>query len=192
MENLVFATGNQRKIAEATETLRHYGVSIEARRVEIHEIQHHDSSEVTKAKAIAAYEAIGGPVVVSDTSWSIPALGGFPGAYMKDIAAWLQPEDWAALMLRHTDKRILCHEHVAYYDGRTIQHFQADYEGYFVDEPRGRDHAEESFEKMVVLYGDKTMAEQLAEGDIASAGEELAHWKQFGEWYTEKLHDTDR
>lgn len=29
----------------------------------------------------------------------------------------------------------------------------------------------ESFERTVVLYGDKTMAEQLAQGDIASAGE---------------------
>lgn len=27
-----------------------------------------------------------------------------------------------------------------------------------------------------------TMAEQLAEGDIASAGESLEHWKQLGEW----------
>lgn len=29
------------------------------------------------------------------------------------------------------------------------------------------------------------MAEQLAQGDIASAGESLDHWKQFGEWLTE-------
>lgn len=183
MKTVLFATGNTRKITEATETLRPLEIEIIARKVTIDEIQHSDPAEVTKAKVKAAYAVLGEPVVVSDTSWSIPALGGFPGAYMKDIGAWLQAEDWVALMARHSDKRILCHEHVAYYDGVTLRHFQADYEGYFIDTPRGRDHNEESFEKVVVLNGDKTMAEQLAGGDIASAGTVLMHWLQFGEWY---------
>ena len=184
MKRILFATGNSRKIAEANHTLARFGIEVVSRRVEIEEIQQRDPIEVTKAKAVAAYKTAGEPVVVSDTSWSIPALGGFPGAYMKDIAAWLAPEDWVSLMNRHEDKRIFCHEHVAYYDGALLQHFQADYEGRFVDTPRGRDHDEESFEKLVILYGNKTMAEQLADGDIASAGEDLRHWELFGEWFS--------
>lgn len=184
MKQVVFATSNARKIAEAKGALAVYGIEVVPQRVEADEIQHRDPKEVAKAKAIAAYDTLGQPVVVSDTSWSIPALGGFPGAYMKDIAAWLQPEDWIALLSQYSDKRIFCHEHVAYYDGASLQHFQTDYEGYFIDTPRGRDHREESFEKLVVLYGTKTMAEQLAEGEIASAGEDLKHWSQFGEWFS--------
>ena len=184
MKRILFATGNSRKIAEANHTLARFGIEVLSQRVEIEEIQHRDPVEVTKAKAVAAFNATGEPVVVSDTSWSIPALGGFPGAYMKDISAWLAPEDWVGLMGRHLDKRIFCHEHVAYYDGTLLQHFQADYEGYFVDTPRGRDHNEESFEKLVILYGNKTMAEQLADGEIASAGEDLRHWELFGEWFS--------
>ena len=186
MKQVVFATGNPRKISEANGSLAAYSIEVIAKKVEIDEIQHRDSIEVTKAKAIAAYEALLRPVVVSDTSWSIPALGGFPGAYMKDIAAWLKPEDWVALMSRHDDARIFCHEHVAYYDGVTLQHFQSDYEGYFIDTPRGRNHGEESFEKLVILYGDKTMAEQLGDGEIASAGEDLQHWAQFGDWFSNR------
>lgn len=184
MKQVLFATGNSRKIAEANHTLARFGIEVLSQRVEIEEIQHRDPVEVTKAKAVASYNATGEPTVVSDTSWSIPALRGFPGAYMKDIAAWLAPEDWVGLMSRHEDKRIFCHEHVAYYDGTLLQHFQADYEGRFVDTPRGRDHDEESFEKLAILYGDKTMAEQLADGDIASAGEDLRHWELFGEWFS--------
>ena len=59
----------------------------------------------------------------------------------------------------------------------------ATYKGVFVNEPRGRVDESESFERVVVLYGKMTMAESLAQGDIASAGEGLAHWQQFGEWY---------
>ncbi|MFZ1360562.1 MAG: non-canonical purine NTP pyrophosphatase [Candidatus Saccharimonadales bacterium] len=183
MKQVVFATSNQRKIAEATETLGLYGIAVTARTAAIDEIQHPDSSEVTKAKARAAFAVLATPVVVADTSWSIPALGGFPGAYMKDTNVWLQPEDWVSLMSRHDDKRILCHEHVAYYDGTTLEHFHAEYTGYFIDTPRGRDRDDESFEKVVILYGNKTMAEQLEAGELASAGEELAHWHRFGEWY---------
>lgn len=186
MKQLIFATGNARKIAEANQFLLPYGIEVLPRKVSIDEIQHRDPMKVTQAKAKAAFMQLHSPVVVSDTSWSIPVLGGFPGAYMKDIAAWLEPEDWVALMSRHEDKRIFCHEHVAYYDGSESQHFQADYEGYFVSIPRGRDHDEESFEKLVVLYGDKTMAERLADGEIASAGEELLHWKLFGEWFSSR------
>lgn len=180
---IAFATGNSRKIAEATVTLADYDIEIVPIKVEIDEIQHHDPVEITKAKARAAYEVAKQPVVVSDTSWRIPALGGFPGGYMKDIAAWLQPADWLNLMATHDDRSIMCLEHIAYFDGTNLQHFEAEYEGVFINEERGRDDESESFEKVVILYGDKTMAEQLEGGEIASAAEELRHWKKFGEWY---------
>lgn len=184
MKQLIFATGNSRKINEASSILSQYNVKFESRKINIDEIQHHDPTEITKAKAKAAFAEIMQPVVVSDTSWSIPALGGFPGGYMKDTANWWQAQDWLNIMAGHDDKRILCLEHVAFYDGNTLMHFEATYEGRFIDEARGRSDDSESFERVVILYGTKTMAEQLADGDIASAGEDLVHWRQFGEWYS--------
>ncbi len=186
MSKVLFATGNSRKIQEATDTLALYSISVEPVKIEIDEIQHVDPAEITKAKARAAYSVTHQPVVVSDTSWSIPALGGFPGGYMKDVAAWWQQEDWHALMQRHADKTIYCLEHVAYCDGDTVMHFEERYTGHFIDEPRGALEDYESFESLVVLYGEQTMAEQLEAGNIASAGEELGHWRQFGEWYSHK------
>lgn len=184
MKEILFATGNSRKIKEATETLAAFGVVPKSILVDIDEIQHSDPAEIVKAKARAAYEVAHAPVVVSDTSWEVPVLGGFPGGYMKDVSSWFDAEDWLSLIARHDDRTIYCHEHVAYFDGENLQHFVAKYKGHFVDQARGRIDDSESFERVVVLYGDKTMAEQLADGDIASAGEELFHWKQFGEWYS--------
>ena len=183
MKTILFATGNARKIHEANATLQSFDVSVKPIKVEIDEIQHADPAEIAKAKARAAYTATGQPIVVSDTSWSVPALGGFPGGYMKDVSAWLTAENWIDLMRPQTDKRMLCMEHVAYFDGNTLKHFVETYEGYFVDSPRGRTDDDESIERVVVLYGNETMAEQLARGEIASAGESLGHWKQFGYWY---------
>lgn len=181
MKDIVFATGNSRKIQEANETLSPYHITVSVQPVEIDEIQHHDPAEITKAKARSAYGALGKPVVVQDTSWNIPALGGFPGGYMKDVAHWFTTEDWLALMARHADRSIICLEHVAYFDGENIQHFEARYEGYFVDEPRGLDG--NSLDKTVSLFDGKTMSEMQDEGKVASAAIELGHWKQFGEWY---------
>lgn len=183
MKEIIFATGNSRKIEEANKTLKDYNIVVKPIKIDIDEIQHQDSTEITKAKAIAAYELTHQPVVVSDTSWEIPALGGFPGGYMKDVSDWFDAKDWISLMSRHDDKTIYCHEHIAYFDGEELRHFVSTYKGKFTDEPRGRVDASMSIERVVILYGDRTMAEQLANGSIASAGEVLDHWKQFGEWF---------
>lgn len=183
MKEILFATGNLRKIQEANNTLMDFGIKVVPVKVDIDEIQHRDSSEITKAKAIAAYGVVRRPVVVSDTSWEIPALGGFPSGYMKDVSAWFDAQDWLSLMSRHDDKTIYCHENLAYFDGERLEYFKATYAGKFVDEARGRIDDEESVERVVVLYGDQTMAEQSGNGGIASAGEVLEHWQQFGEWF---------
>jgi len=183
MKQVLFATGNLRKIQEASKTLKMYNISVKPVSIKIDEIQHKESIEITKAKAIAAYKVTHKPVVVSDTSWEIPALGGLPGGYMKDIATWLESEDWLCIMSRHKDKTIKCHEHIAYFDGEELRHFSASYSGKFIDEIKGRIDSSESFERCVIMYGDKTMAEQSADSGVASAGEALDHWKQFGEWF---------
>jgi len=183
MKEILFATGNSRKIKEANATLAPYDIVVKPVSIEMDEIQHKDPLEITKAKARAAYAVTHEPVVVSDTAWEIPALGGFPGGYMKDVSAWFDARDWLSLMSRHEDKTIYCHEYVAYFDGENLQHFVTSYKGHFIDEPRGRVDVGESIEQVVILYGGLTLAEYLARGEIASAGEELEHWKQFAEWY---------
>lgn len=185
MRQIVFTTGNKRKLEEATSVLGNFNIDFRHLSIDIDEIQHADSSEITRAKARAAYKVVGEPVVVSDTSWSIPALGGFPGGYMKDVAGWWQPEDWISVMSRHEDKSILCHEHVAYFDGDILQHFSHSYRGEFVGEPRGLSGG--SAEKVISLYGNMTISEMHDSTGIASAGETIQHWQKFAEWFTEKV-----
>lgn len=181
MKTILLATTNHRKIREANETLNPLNIGVESVSIDIDEIQHHDSAEIAKAKARAAFQIVKKPVVVQDTSWEIPALGGFPGGYMKDIAGWWVPEDWMALMSRHEDRTIFCVEHVVYFDGENIEHFQARYTGTFVDTPKGSDG--DSLDKSVSIHDGKTMAEMHDLGKLATEDTDLQHWVQFGEWY---------
>ena len=183
MNKIIFATGNERKVKEATSALSKFGIKVEKRSVEIDEIQHDDPAEISKAKARAAYEVVHEPVVIQDTSWTIPALGGFPGGYMKDVAEWWKPDDWLNIMEPH-DRTILCHEHVVYFDGKQLQHFVSSYKGRFTSEARG--NWGNSIEKVVNLYGKGTLAEVHDATGIASAGTELKHWIQFGEWLSQQ------
>ena len=110
--NLV--TGNPRKIEEATATLSQYDMVVDVINLDIDEIQHRDPLKITEAKVRTAYEKVGKPVVVNDSNWEVPALGGFPGGYMKDIAHWLTPEDFLALLRDKDDWQIILHDIVAY------------------------------------------------------------------------------
>ncbi|HET8883911.1 MAG TPA: non-canonical purine NTP pyrophosphatase [Candidatus Saccharimonadales bacterium] len=183
MNTILFATGNARKIAEAKRTLTPCGVAVKTIAIDIDEIQHHDPAEITKAKARAAYAALHQPVVVQDTSWNIPALGGFPGGYMKDVANWWQAEDWMNIMEPYDDRRIICLEHVAYFDGENLQHFEAQYEGVFVSEPRGNATNSNSLEQSICINGNETFAEMHDRGDLASAKEDCEHWELFAKWF---------
>lgn len=186
MKTITFATGNARKIAEAKRTFDQYNVELSTVAVDIDEIQHTDPAEITKAKARAAYEVIHQPVVVQDTSWSIPALGGFPGGYMKDTANWWQAQDWMNIMAPYNDRRIICLEHVAYFDGDSLHHFEASYEEVFVDEPRGSTDGNNSLEQSISLNGSETFAEMHDRGNLASAAEECEHWRLFAEWFSNR------
>lgn len=185
MKPLLFATTNSRKISEANRALTPYNITVTPIALDIDEIQHRDPEIITKAKAKAAYEAAKSPIVVSDTSWSIPVLGGFPGGYMKDVSAWFKDTDWLSLMEHHEDRTIYCHEHLAYYDGANLHHFVANYKGVIAREASGLESEDESIERVAIMYGDKTLASIKLEAEVASAGETLEHWEQFGTWYTQ-------
>lgn len=187
MTQILFATSNPRKINEANDTLEHYGLTVKSVSVDIDEIQHHDPIEITKHKAKAAYAHLGEHVVVSDTSWTIPALGGFPGGYMKDVNIWWREQDWINIMAGHKDKTIICKEHLAYYDGKELVHFSQDYKGTFLNQPQGAEENErESFERVASLDGLHSLAEGQANRILNGEKKQLAHWQKFGEWYGSK------
>lgn len=85
MKTIYFATGNPDKIKIAETVCEPINIKVQAVDLDIDEIQGEDPEMIVRDKAKKAYEKLGMPVVVSDDTWSIKALNGFPGAYMKSI-----------------------------------------------------------------------------------------------------------
>ena len=122
--------------------------------------------------------------MVNDSSWDIPALGGFPGGYKKDVANWFTAEDFLALMKDKNDRRIILHDVVAYFDGEQLKLFIYDQTGVFINQPRGEGT---SMNQVVSMEdsGGLTIAEEFAlRHDGADINpDHFRHWQKFGEWF---------
>ena len=184
-KKITFITGNPHKLEEAKSVLKNYEIVVESLQFDIEEIQHYNPLEITKAKVRAAYEKAGQSVVVNDSSWEIPALGGFPGGYMKDVVNWFTAEDFLALMKDKNDRRIILHDVVAYFDGEQLELFIYDQTGVFINEPRGEGT---SMNQVVSMEnsGGLTIAEEFAlrHDGVEINPSHFQHWQKFGEWFT--------
>ena len=184
-KKIAFITGNPHKLEEAKSVLKNYEIVVESLQFDIEEIQHYNPLEITKAKVRAAYEKAGQSVVVNDSSWEIPALGGFPGGYMKDVVNWFTAEDFLALMKDKNDRRIILHAVVAYFDGEQLELFIYDQTGVFINEPRGEGT---SMNQVVSMEnsGGLTIAEEFAlrHDGVEINPSHFQHWQKFGEWFT--------
>lgn len=183
MDKLPFITGNNHKFYTASKVCEQFGVDLEQVEVDIDEIQHSDGVKVAEAKAKDAFETIKRPLVINDQFWSIPALGGFPGAYMKDVTHWLTTEDFLQLMKDKDDRSIYRDETVVYYDGADIKVFTHRRIGQFVLSPRGE--TKSSHGRVVEMEGEGglTIAEVVDRGNWSVNSEQHKHWYDFAEWY---------
>jgi len=185
MHTLYFATGNKEKFAIAQAACRSYGVELIQQPLNIPEIQGEDPKTIVADKAARAFDVLGKPVIVSDDSWSVPALHGFPGAYMKSIDHWFSPQDFINLMQPYTDRRIILIGMLAYQDSQTHQTFRRDYTGQVLREPRGT--YGRPIQKVIAMPGDNglSVAEAYDHGANPSDREVADTWVLFMDWYNQ-------
>ena len=100
-----YVTGNKIKINYANNQLNKFGIEIEQVVLDVHEIQSLEKFAVAEDKAKKAFAILNEPFFVTDTFWEIPALNGFPGAFMKYINNWFVPQDILNLMKDKNDRR---------------------------------------------------------------------------------------
>lgn len=115
---VTFITGNERKVKVLKLLLNPYKVEFDHIKLDLEEIQTKDPSTLVLKKVQEAYSHIKRACFVEDTEWSIPALNGFPGLFMKYINEWFKTEDWIKLMKDYTDKRVFCINHYGCVDNK--------------------------------------------------------------------------
>ena len=187
MKVIYFATTNKEKIQIAKTVCSEAKITVKPVSLDIHEIQGEDSEIIVRAKAKSAYEKLGMPVVVSDDTWDIRALNGFPGAYMKSINYWFKPEDFIRLMQGIRDRQVILHQYLAYTDGRITKVFKNDIKGQIIDEARGKNERSPNM-TVIVLDSDngKTIAEVLERGEklvVERYRNSPDAWHKFADWY---------
>jgi len=130
---LVFVTSRPEKAEEA----RRFGFEVETLHLDLPELQTLDSADVVEAKARAAYDKIGRPVLVEDSGLALSAWDGFPGALVR----WLEKSAGVAAiprMLRDwEDRRATAICVVAWFDGARLVTSRGECAGEIAAAPRG-------------------------------------------------------
>lgn len=188
MPPIYFASSNSEKFDMARYLCTKADIPIEQIFIDIDEIQGEDPIPIVKHKAAAAFQAFGKPVVVSDDSWEIPALNGFPGAYMKSMNFWFTPDDFIHLMIDKTNRSVFLHQHLAYCDGKQTLVFNDTIPGTVLTEPRGKTIPHKAWMSVVSIEGDHG----LSLSEVFSAEKQLSNdryddrstaWRELIEWY---------
>lgn len=180
---LKYITSNKDKINSARRNLSPLGVEFAEQTLDLIEIQSDSLVKIAIHKARQAYEILKEPLFVSDHGWIIPALNGFPGAYMKQMNQWLSSQDFLNLMKGHEDRRVIKVEVICYIDSKHVKHFRAEIPGKFVDKIEGEGIAAM---RVISLHpSGKTVAECIEE-DVNSY-ESNPIWEEFANWYKQNI-----
>ena len=182
-KQLIFSTGNESKFLAADKICSKYGVKVIQNSLEIDEIQSEDAEKIVIDKVDKAYDLIKQPVIVSDDSWAIPGLGGFPGPYMKSMNHWFKPQDFINITQHLKDRRIFLDCYLAYKDSTQTKIFHRRREGAILTEPKGK--SEFANHLVVSMSEDNglTIAEIYERGLYGENRDVEKVWHDFIDWF---------
>lgn len=176
---LLFVTGNSSKHKFAQHKLTPYKIELIQKDLDLKEIQSDSIEEIAQFKAAQAFIILKKPLIVSDHGWSIPALKGFPGPYMKYVNEWFSPEDFLNLMKPHKDKSVILKQVICFTDGEHMKVFVHESEGKFLKEKSGNGLSSTT----VISYDKKgkSIAEVNSETN-KSAVDDSVLWEELAKW----------
>ncbi len=136
MSDFTFVTSNDIKVLAAKTACDEFGISFDRENIDFVEIQASQGEPIARHKADQAYKTLRKPIVVTDDSWIIPGLKGFPGPYMKQVNDWFSVEDWLNLTRSLTDRRMILRQIIVYQDATGQELFACDLEALILKESR--------------------------------------------------------
>ena len=177
MQKAAFITGNDTKWQIAENVFAKYGVELERSKLDTPEIQAMTSSEVAAFSAQWAAEKLSRLVIVSDVSYHIAALGGFPGPYIKYINKWLTSADLANLMSAHDDRSVYVNEVIGVCaPGEEAKMFMTKMGARLAQKPKGSGYA---IDQLLIWDGfDDVQATYTPEQMLKHWQENLGHYHE--------------
>lgn len=132
--DVLLATSNEHK-ARAIQSL--LGRQVQHVKLDLPELQALEVREVIEAKARAAYELVGKPVLVEDTSLSVHAWNGLPGALIRWFLETVGNVGLCRMLAAYDQLEATAETCLGYYDGRDFVSFSGVVQGHISREPRG-------------------------------------------------------
>lgn len=179
-------TGNKHKkeIAEAVFSL--YGLTVEARDIDLEEIQETDIEKIAIWSAKQGAKRLNMPVIKTDVGFAIDALNGFPGAYGKYVFPQLGVEGVLRLMAGKENRRATSTEVLAFATpkGETKTWIKVQ-ELEILTEPRGAGSIMDQImlikDEHIVNYGSLSYEEKMAWWCNGSN-----YFHDFAKWYSQR------
>jgi len=134
-----FISGNKYKIEESTRILAQHDIEVVPVELKLEELQAFDVGKIVEDKAIQAYHRVGWPLFVEHTVLALDALKGFPGGLTEVFWETLKPEGLCELVGRAGRSGVVARTHIAYCNGRTIEHFVGEIGGAIAPAPREKE-----------------------------------------------------
>lgn len=176
-----FVTSNDIKFQAAKFVLDTHGIIFDRQLIDFVEIQADDGESIARHKAEQAFAALQAPVVVTDDSWLIPGLNGFPGAYMHQVNDWFSADDWLRLTRDLVDRRMILRQIIVYQDVAGQQLFSSDIEALILHESRtssGLKHF-----SIISFDGGRSSAAEVFEAGESAIKDLPNSWQAFSEWF---------
>lgn len=124
-----FVTGNPHKAAELQQVLEPLGIPVLPTALDLVEPQASVIQVVAESKAEQAYAQVREAVVVEDSGFSVEALRGFPGPYVKYLLETIGIEGLLRLMEPFESRGCAFTSVMVYRDADGMQTFNAAYPG---------------------------------------------------------------
>ena len=106
LDRIRFVTSSVHKLREAEAILE---MPLERLELDLVEPQGLDVVAIAREKAHTAFEQIGAPVMVEDTSLELRALGGFPGPLVRWLMDAAGPASLAGILVGFGDRAATAH-----------------------------------------------------------------------------------
>ncbi len=120
MENIIFASANQNKFFEVQSILSSRNIPVTFSQIHLVEVQSDSPEEIVREKVKAAFEKIGGQVIVEDDGLFINSLGGFPGPYSSFVFRTIGNNGILKLLAGSVERSAYFCSLIAFYNGITM------------------------------------------------------------------------
>ena len=198
MEKLVFVTGNINKGYEIEEKFNREGIPVEVVKMDFVEPEVNDIEEVSRSKALQAYEALGRPCFVIDSGFNIfnyPGNPGYPGAFVRRSGISSDIDGLLDVMKDVSDRECQFMDCLTFCDGDNLQVFYGMDKGELALEKRGvpnRAMRSDLWYVFIPTGSSKTLGEMSDFERLARRDGHVSAKEQFISWYREHYLDAKK